>query len=153
MCVCFFQACVQVFSNLDGISSTAGHRRGIQDSWKARGVLQKASISRWEHQMWQHGVATCLHGKNMYASWSPRSIWQSNCICVQRPRYSLSLSGKRDTYFQSLSSKYGNYSEGKLRKFLRKDRWANWSDEYKLKWSEDRRKKWWADQLDEFMLE
>ena len=72
---------------------------------------------------------------------------------MQRPRYSLSLSGKRDTYFQSLSSKYGNYLEGKLRKILRKDQWANWSDEYKLKWSEDQRKKWWADQSDEFMLE
>ena len=79
------------------------------------------------------------------------------------------LSGKCVTYFQSLSSRYGNYSESVLRK-LRKDQWANQSDEYKewredkkrrwddrsdqykLEWSEDR-KKWWADQSDEYKLE
>jgi hypothetical protein len=61
------------------------------------------------------------------------------------------LSGKRVTYFQSLSSKYGNFSESKLRE-LRNEQWANWSDEYKLKWSKDK-KKWWDDKSDEFMQE
>jgi hypothetical protein len=80
------------------------------------------------------------------------------------------LSGKCVTYFQSLSSRYGNYSESVLRK-LRKDQWANQSDEYKLEWREDKKrrwddrsdqyklewsedwKKWWADQSDEYKLE
>ena len=48
-------------------------------------------------------------------------------------------SGKRVAYFQSLSSRYGNYLGSKLRE-LRKDQWANQSDEYKLKLSEDRKK-------------
>jgi hypothetical protein len=61
------------------------------------------------------------------------------------------LAGKRVTYFQSLSLRYGNYSESELRE-LRKDQWANRSDEYKLKWSEDR-KKWWDDQSDEYKQE
>jgi hypothetical protein len=34
---------------------------------------------------------------------------------------------------------------------LRKDQWANRSDEYKLKWSEDKQK-WWDDQSDEYKL-
>jgi hypothetical protein len=41
------------------------------------------------------------------------------------------LTGKLVTYFQSLSSKYGKLRE------LKTDLWANQSDEYKLKWSED----------------
>ena len=61
------------------------------------------------------------------------------------------LAGKPVTYFQSLSSKYGNYSESELRE-LKKDLWANQSDEYKLKWSEDW-KKWWDDQSGEYKLE
>jgi hypothetical protein len=60
------------------------------------------------------------------------------------------LAGKCVTYFQSLSSRYGNYSESELRE-LRKDQWANRSDEYKLKWSEDKQK-WWDDQSDEYKL-
>jgi hypothetical protein len=61
------------------------------------------------------------------------------------------LAGNRGTYFQSLCSRrYGNYSESELRE-LRKDQWANRSDEYKLKWSEDR-KKWWDDQSDKYKL-
>jgi len=46
------------------------------------------------------------------------------------------LAGKCVTYFQSLSSRYGNYSESELQE-LNKDLWANRSDEYKLKQSED----------------
>ena len=46
------------------------------------------------------------------------------------------LAGKCVTYFQSLSSMYGNYSESELQE-LNKDLWANRSDEYKLKQSED----------------
>jgi len=62
------------------------------------------------------------------------------------------LSGKCVTYFQSLCSRYGNYSESELWD-LKKDLWANRSDEYKLKWSEDRKKKkWWDDQSDEYKL-
>ena len=61
------------------------------------------------------------------------------------------LTGKRVTYFQSLSSKYGNYLESKRRE-LKKDLWANRSDEYKLKWSEDR-KKWWDKRSDDYKLE
>jgi len=61
------------------------------------------------------------------------------------------LAGKPVTYYQSLSLKYGNYSESELRE-LRKDLWANRSDEYKLKWSEDR-KMWWDDQSDEYKLD
>ena len=97
--------------------------------------------------------------------------WQINlCLLIiaQFVRKDL-LAGNLVTYFQSLSSRYGNYSESVLRK-LRKDQWANQSDEYKewredkkrrwddrsdqykLEWSEDR-KKWWADQSDEYKLE
>ena len=61
------------------------------------------------------------------------------------------LAGKRVTYFQSLSSRYGNYSESELRE-LRKDQWANRSDEYKLKWSEDKQK-WWDEQSEEYKQE
>jgi hypothetical protein len=60
------------------------------------------------------------------------------------------LSGKCVTYFQSLSSRYGNYSESELRE-LKKDLWANRSDEYKLKWSEDMKRRW-DDQSDEYKL-
>jgi len=49
------------------------------------------------------------------------------------------LAGKRVTYYQSLCSRYGNYSESELWD-LKKDLWANRSDEYKLKWSEDEKK-------------
>ena len=61
------------------------------------------------------------------------------------------LSGKRVTYFQSLCSRYGNYSESELWK-LRKDQWTSRSDELKLEWSEDKQK-WWDDQSDEYKLE
>ena len=61
------------------------------------------------------------------------------------------LAGNPVTYFQSLSPKYGNYSESELRE-LRKDQWDDQSDEYKLKWSKDQ-KKWWANQSDEYKLE
>jgi hypothetical protein len=53
--------------------------------------------------------------------------------------------------FQSLFSKYGNYSESELWE-LKKDLWVNRSDEYKLEWSKDR-KKWWDDQSDEYKQE
>jgi hypothetical protein len=71
------------------------------------------------------------------------------------------LGGKSVTYFLSLSSRYGNYSESELRE-MRKDKWANQSVKYKLKWSEDGKKrwddredkkKWWDDQSDENKLE
>ena len=61
------------------------------------------------------------------------------------------LSGKRFTYIQSLSSRYGNYSESELWK-LRKDQWANRSDEYKLQCSEDG-KRWWVNWSDEYKLQ
>jgi hypothetical protein len=61
------------------------------------------------------------------------------------------LADKPVTYFQSLSSRYGKYSESEFWE-LKMDLWANQSDEYKLKWSEDR-KKWWGDQSDEYKLE
>ena len=57
------------------------------------------------------------------------------------------LSGKCVTYFQPLSSRYGNYLESELQK-LRKDQWANRSDEYKLQCSEDEKRRWdeWSDE-------
>ena len=58
------------------------------------------------------------------------------------------LGGKSVTYFLSLSSRYGNYSESELRE-MRKDKWANQSVKYKLKWSEDGKKRW-DDQSDEY---
>ena len=61
------------------------------------------------------------------------------------------LAGNLVTYFQSLSSRYGNYSESELRE-LRKDQWANRSDEYKLKWSEDGKRRW-DDRSDEYKQE
>jgi hypothetical protein len=61
------------------------------------------------------------------------------------------LSDKRVTYFQPLSSRYGNYLESELQK-LRKDQWANRSDEYKLQCSDDG-KRWWANQSDEYKLQ
>jgi hypothetical protein len=53
-------------------------------------------------------------------------------------------------YFQSLSSKYGNYSESEFWE-LRKDLWSNRSDEYKLKCSEDG-KRWWDERSDKYKL-
>ena len=53
-------------------------------------------------------------------------------------------------FFQSLSSKYGNYSESELRE-LKKDLWANQSDEYKLKWSKVGKRRW-DNQSDEYKL-
>jgi hypothetical protein len=51
------------------------------------------------------------------------------------------LAGNRVTYFQSLCSRYGNYSESELRE-LRKDQWANRSDVYKQHRSENEKRRW-----------
>ena len=51
------------------------------------------------------------------------------------------LAGNRVTYFLSLCSRYGNYSESELRE-LRKDQWANRSDEYKQQRSENEKRRW-----------
>ena len=61
------------------------------------------------------------------------------------------LAGNLVTSFQSLSSRYGNYLESELRE-LRKDQWANRSDKYKLKWSEDGKRRW-DDRSDEYKQE